>query len=761
MVSASGRKGILSEHLIDVFGIIISVFLIFLIGISLFTRQAESGTESAYMSMARQIASAVDRVAAEAGSARIEFTMTRGLPVDVSVGSRDVILSWGGEKKAGASFSAPTGLEMQEIKNPATLCIVKSRNDRRIVVQSGICKCMTGDQRCDASCVVDGICDPACVRGEKDYVCLPACSKGGDSVCDPDCVSSVEDWSWDTDCALADGICDPDSNRLNDGVCDPDCLMNGTDGICDPECISSRDANKDGIEDVKDGVCDLDCLSSGSVGVSSTSIKQNVTCDPKNANHWQCVGNDLYQCGTYFGSCMGGCGQPSENQTVTAGCHVAATPNFNSSASASCCCRADGTCKKDSRLTCILGGGYAFAEDSQYCKGSSTDTIKIFPLKDGICDLDCADRTDVCDPDCPEHLSQCSPCAAEGEAAAGKPCCSGLTQCPSSGLCMNSCCGNGACEARAQWNESMHPKNWENPCTCPSDCPGTCPRLDSCSSGNFTSGICYTDLMGSFYGSKIEVCSDAVKDFLDRRMWDINEVAATTLRVGPPLGWGFDDTRYCGDSCGRLQSATTTIAANEAYISSEPVGCCQSMVQQRGCACNSAFHDETACGIGFCGDHSTAMYSILQRIGIPSKDLWVTYVISGSECRPHAFVIMRCNTSLESRLLLSECTGRNGQWLAMDATGHFIKPMGEIGCRTMCLWWNENGFYAQQEGRISPTEGWAYNQSAKCSPSTWEGKEYCEATDGTKLPCQFNDYCEKNALSCQDFCKEAGITCKW
>jgi hypothetical protein len=758
-------KGIISENLVDVFGIVISVFLIFLIGISLFTSQTERGGEAGYASMARQIAVIIDRVAAEAGSARMEYVMIRGLPADVTVGSREVVLSRENARKAGASFSAPTGMEEQVIKNPSSLCVVKSRNDKKIIVQGGTCKCTTNDNRCDASCVVDGICDPACIKNEKDYICLPACAAGGDGICDSDCISQAEDWVWDPDCAKPDGVCDPDSDGLTDGVCDPDCLKNQTDGLCDPECIKNRDRDGNGVEDDRDGICDLDCLSSTNV-VAETGIvtRHNVTCNPANAAHRQCLGDSVYICGRYEGTCKGGCGQPSNDQTRGAGCHVPADPNFNQSDVMSCCCFSDGTCKTEIRSVCIVGGGYAFANDSGYCVPDRETRIRMEYAKDGVCDLDCADRRDVCDPDCPDYMEQCSPCAVEGMPADGKPCCSGLIPCASSNICSVTCCGNGACEPRADWLETYHPKNWENPCTCSQDCPGVCPRPagdDSCSAGPFTSGICYEDLMGAFYGGKIEICSDAVKDFLDRRMWDINEVAATTLRAKPPLGWGFDDTRYCGDACGRLQTTATTIEANEAYNLSDATACCESMVREKGCACLSTVVEETACGIGFCGDHSIALYSIIRRLGTPSKDVWVTYTISGSNCRPHAFVVYRCNTSLDPRLVLDECRGRDGQWLALDATGHFIKPMSEIGCRVMCLWWNENGYYFRQEGRIDADEGWAYNQTATCSPSTWEGGESCQANDGSVMSCQFNDYCKRNNLPCTDFCAAEGVRCRW
>ncbi|MFH1294731.1 MAG: hypothetical protein ABIH90_02200 [Candidatus Aenigmatarchaeota archaeon] len=654
-------RGVLSENLIEVFGIIISVFLIFLIGISLFTSQSERGGEVGYSSMAREIATIIDRVAAEAGSAKIEMTLTRGLPADVTVGNHEVVLSWEGKKKAGAAFSAPTGLDEQTVKSASSLCIVKSRSDKRIIVQDGDCKCMVGDQKCDASCVVDGICDPACVKNETDYICLPACVEGGDGVCDQDCVSPIADWVWDKDCAKTDGICDPDSNRIQDKVCDIDCLKNQTDGHCDPECTKERDSNGDGMEDSRDGICDLDCI--------------------------------------------------HEKITRTQEGFV-----FDSSA-----------------------------------------------IKDGICDLDCADRGDVCDPDCPDFMEQCNPCASTGETADGKPCCSGLTPCASSNVCSVTCCGNGVCEEKGQWPLDYHPKNWENPCTCQQDCAGNCPRPGAdCETGNFTSGICYMNLMGEFYSGKIEVCSDAVRDFLDRRMWDINEVADTTLSTGPPMGWGFDDSRYSGDVCSKLQFATTTIVANEGYNQTDRIACCESMQRQQGASCDEAtLIDESACGLGFCADHSTALYSIMRRLGVPAKDLWVTYTLSGDTCRPHAFVVHRCNTSLESRLVLDECAGRDGQWIALDATGHFIAPMSGLGCRTMCLWWNENGFYFEQEGKINDQEGWAYSQSAKCSATTWEGGETCTDNAGTAFPCQFNDYCSKNNLPCTDFCTNRGIKCKW
>lgn len=757
-------RAIISENLISTFAIIISIFLIFLIAHSLFSSQTGRASEVAYSNIAKGLADLIDRVAAEAGSAYIEYNLPKGLEFDVNITYRNVVIRPKDMEPLTSSFSSLTHTGDYGLVNPKKMCIIKNRYDRRIIVKNGPCECNIKDNKCDPECIVEGICDERCISALPDYVCIPFCTVNGDGICDPDCYTNELDGVWDSDCVSVnsqpDNICDPDSNGIKDNFCDLDCFYtyNFTTGVCDPDC-KPKDLDGDGVEDRSDGICYAGCFEKRGFIYEriKTQIPDDAFCNPNDPNYLQCLGNDLYNCGTFVGTCRGGCQQPTINHTSPSHCHPRGGQDFSNMRGLSCCC-INGDCYIRDREECILSGGYAYSNESSYCIATKkTETLgTIFLKSDGVCDLDCAKSKNVCDPDCPDDLENCVICTPENESylITGKPCCSDLIPCPGTGNCSKNCCGDGFCDRRELWKESDNPKYWENPYTCPEDCEGeTVNRIEDCNSGPFTSAPCNNNNTMKWYEGKIEICSEVVEKFLDRREWDINQIADDLLRGrGPPRGFAWDQSRY-NDACLRIQNASITIEANENYNLSEPVCCC--VVNGDISLCDSgAYPTEQCCGVGFCIDDATALLSILRRLGIPPKDVYMTFQFAGYICQPHAFVVYRCDEDLPDNMKLKECDGHWGEWLRLDATGHFIQPLSQSNCRTMCSWYNDQGLYAtSEEGRIDSNTGWAYPPNVSCSPSTWEGKEICSSPGIPDISCNFNGP--------DGICTQFGIECKW
>ncbi len=957
-------RGVISENLINAFGIIISIILIFLIASALFSGMTERGGIIAYSKVAEDVASVIDRVAAEAGSAVFEYRVTPGLSPNITISYKSVNVE-AGNLRISKPFSAVTHTDIVSINDPERLCIVKTRNDRRINVKEGACKCDPDDDVCSPECIIKSTCDTACISNEKDNICMPGsiCHPQGDGICDPDCYTNEPDGVWDPDCVAkgVDGICDPDSAK-KDGYCDPDCMIkyNYTIGFCDPDCLPD-DRNKDKIEDMKDDICYAGCgykkgragqpikdvaeseektLSpvEGNLMLSQADVERKIgakdnangqkfsadamifsmtpeksvgyglglqtsqtqypktclrnetyfqqcldnqiyhcgylgtcrhdvcvqaypypdkdkfwlscrppkdsptgmnynmgnievccckdgKCDIRNRgvciigggyayandsincqevveppaalypkecrpddDFGQCIGRDLYLCGEYIGFCDArACVQetlypasrpirgrsptdprPSDPRPLIAKyCHdpPAGTANFNETGGDSCCCR-EGKCSIEDRNKCIITlKGYAYAADSANCQGSTTSgsprgrialADAIFLPPDGVCDLDCSASDTVCDQDCPDSINKCRPYAIEGEPCGdGVECRQDLACSPANKTCMKTACGNGACETRDKWRNVDNPKNWENPYTCPQDCPGTADRNVTCTdigAGNYTGAPCYDANVLSYQYGKIEVCNANVEAFLNRRNWDINEIAETTLRgEGAPWGFAFDWSRY-GEACQRMATAGQVIEAQENYILEE--GACCDPAYARFCDRGGAVMTPLCKNVGFCSDHTTGLLSALRRMGLPETHVWGTFMfiptVSGGVCGAHAGVAYKCDQNLNDSMKLKECDGKWGEWLFLDATNHFIRPLSEMGCSELCTWWNDKGLYAQAEagGKFNGTHGFAFPPGAKCRGDRWKGEGFCQAGNEAPLSCQWEKVCKDHNANC-------------
>ena len=116
-----------------------------------------------------------------------------------------------------------------------------------------------------------------------------------------------------------------------------------------------------------------------------------------------------------------------------------------------------------------------------------------------------------------------------------------------------------------------------------------------------------------------------------------------------------------------------------------------------------------------------ALLSILRTLGVPAKDVFATFS-GGESCARHAFVVYKCDESLPENLKLEECNGHWGEWLVLDATNHFIRPLEETDlCQNMCAWYNDYGLYASINpslygfgGRIDEDTGYAFPKELNC-----------------------------------------------
>ncbi|MBI2674947.1 MAG: hypothetical protein HYX24_00690 [Candidatus Aenigmarchaeota archaeon] len=934
-------KGVISENLVNAFGIVISVTLIFLLANALFGGQTEQAAVVSYSNVAEDVASVIDRVAAEAGSAVIEYKVPAGLKPNITISYKSVDVQAGG-LRSSKPFSALTHADIVSINDPDKLCIVKTRNDRRINVREGACSCNLDDEICSPECIIQSTCDPACITEEKDNICMPGCMKPGDGICDLDCYTNDPDGVWDPDCSSKglDGICDPDSAK-KDGYCDPDCLLkyNNTVGFCDLDCIPD-DLNKDKLEDRKDGICYAGC-GNKRAGGKATDISGDIrleaadedgkkkdsgilfsmaaeraadyglrlqsqtqypkTCDRNNESYGQCIGAELYVCGNYIGTCaLRDCFQatqyPNPNLPVTDLVHKFCRPpggggapdadakvNYNMGTIDSCCCK-DGKCEIGNRGQCIIRGGYAYANDSVNCQEAveppatlawpkecdgnnqsflqcagrdiylcgqyggirgtgtcgtgycvqpapypypnNTFTVNCGPItvanapenynrtdivaccckngacsienrgtcirgadeggkggfaypadnenckevaetpgggkradiflpKDGVCDLDCAAGSTVCDLDCPDALNgrKCRDYAIENEPCGDSiKCRSDLACSPTNKTCVKNSCGNGICETRDMWKKTDNPRYWENPYTCPQDCPGTADNRKTCDdigAGAYTGAPCYDAEILSYQTNKIEVCNANVEAFLDRRNWDIKEVAETTLKEGPPWGFAFDWSRYEA-ACQRMATAGQVLSANENYTLTE--NCCDSAYAG---ACDMGAKITPLCkNVGFCSDHTTGLLSALRRLGVPPTHVWGTFLftptVAGGVCGAHAGVAYKCDQNLPENLKLKECEGRWGDWLFLDSTRHFIAPILEMSCSDLCTWWNDKDLYAKADagGKINATHGFAYPPGLRCKSDMWKGQGVCQSGTQAQLSCQFDKVCKDHNITC-------------
>jgi len=742
------KKGtiIISESIITAVEIIISFILIVLVINLVFTQQASRTYRSAFETIARDIATAIDRAAAAAGSMVIKVDIPAGTKFNLLVDYKSVVVSYGNNVSVRKFFSGVTHSGSQYFENPESLCVIKTKNDNRVVLtdKPSCGKCNAKDGLCDPECSVFGICDPACVTEKPDNICNPLCAQQT-GVCDPDCYTNETDEVFIDFCASKknpDGICDPDSDNIKKGFCDVDCLLiysNNKTGVCDPDCLTSAYQKKD-----KDGICYTGCVNETEEVRKKGDSGQGYVCDSNDPKNYQCWGNfNIFACGEYKATCRGFCCQPSGcGRGTFSMCNMRQSTWVNELNIDVCCCFGD-DCSKKVRSECVRSGGYAYPENSDKCSktivtvkkiivAKKTDNIRL--IKDGICDPDCYEENGICDPDCGDDIDCKKRCAQEGKSCENMDCCEGTYCCPGTNTCSKECCGNGVCEGRDLWPPA-NKLQWETIYNC-KDC-GSASRPSCAAGGSFTSTPCFYDTDNTncldhnpyWTPNVIEICADEVQKYLDRRSWDIKEVEKSIL-ANIPEGWASDARRYSTirnqqDECMNVetvagkcfvQPASKTIAGNEAY-SQATTNCCR---VRDGC-CDSKYNpiiESTCAGVGFCGDHSTALLSILRTLGVPAKNVFAAF--QRASTTSHAFVVYKCDQSMAENLKLSSCEGNWGNWMLVDATAHTIAPLEGSGvCSAMCIWYNDLGAYptidqANGGGRINATTGWAFPTDVNC-----------------------------------------------
>jgi len=521
-------------------------------------------------------------------------------------------------------------------------------------------------------CIAKGINDNRIIITNTSCVC-----NFKDEVCDPACVvKGVCDSKCMND---ASGACNSLCADMYPSLCDKNCYTNEYSGVCEKVCI--KEGETDGIcspdcNNVEKGTCDMDCYSTYSNGKTGL-------CDPDCPPQSMTTNVDGVKTKVPDGKCYSGC--------------------FN------------------------------------YTKNDGTLVLKY----DGICDSDCNNEAStICDPDCKNSEPCKTKCTKEGDVVVKYPCCEGTIVCPSTNICVKdkplACCGNSFCEGRPGTKYGWGPGNktqWETFYTCPQDCaadPGTKPS--SCQSSGFTKSVCYmtlTDSQGRFSGfepvwtnSIIEVCHSEIQKFLDRRNWDIKEVIKTwTDTESTPEAWAWDAARY-EDACNRIQKNSATVLSNEKYTS-EIERCCGIP----GASCGTAEYTPQCSGVGFCIDHSTAAMAILRTLGVPAKNVYSVFALTESSA--HAWVLFKCNETEPENRKPAECNGNWGKWLSIDATSHSVQSLDQTS--TICLMWNDQGIYAQTEGRVDSTRGYAFDPSIPHSgfnPSLCIYNKLCEEPFG-------------------------------
>lgn len=774
---------VISETLLELVGIIISFILIVLVVQLVFQTQTQTTYQSAFESVARDISTAIDRAAASSGSLYIQEDLPKGLSVNVSIDYKTVIVSSQGTS-VRKSFSGLTNTPPVFYVNPSSLCIVKTQNDNRVSITSGICQCNPNDNKCDPACAAQGICDKACMNSTLG-VCNPYCSQKYSNTCDTNCYQNFTTGVCESACInpnATTGVCSPDCNNVKKGVCSLDCYQqysNGKTGNCDPDCPSELpNLIKIGNLTVKpsDGNCYTGCVNT-SMAIQTGLPISTAPCDPANNTNWHCLvfsntsdytsqnytdyTNQIWSCGGLYTKCAGQLCQ--DNTTKVNGmwvggnilCHVKYVDPQMFPQTPVCCC-VGSVCQSTTRQDCLTHIGDIYnASDSRCQQNQIVQTQKITLVSDGVCDQDCNATANICDPDCPNSPACQNICISEGQKANGQPCCSGLMRCPGTDVCSKSCCGNGVCESASMWqpgNKTL----WETPYTCPQDC-GNATEPSCAPGGPFTQSACYNDIMNqdgtitgeapTWSGNAIQICSQDAKLFLDRRNWDINQVLAT-VKALPPLGWAFDASRYV-DACSRIQPASLTISANENYTSSYPI-CCSI----DGAGCNNpdaVFLGQQCAGVGFCADQAAAMLSILRTLGVPDYDVFMTFMLEGQNCGRHAFVVMKCDPSLPANMFPNECQGHNGEWLRIDATQHFVSLLKDSPCISMAIWWNDKGIYPLTYGALpdlpnGQKQGYVFPTDATCNTAGEPTESYCASTFNVEhhydLLCQpFNVQC--------------------
>jgi hypothetical protein len=684
--------------------------------------------------------------------------------------------------------------------------------------------CLTEDEDfvCSRYCSKsgDGICDPDCYRNERSNVCDFDCIQPSvsDGICDPDCDGIVK------------GVCDLDCKIMYngtsgaDGVCDPDCLPidnNGDgfedfpDGFCYTGCAEKSGIFEIRVQENPEYSCDPSTDCAGGWGETNT----NWRCGGD--RRLICCGEPLERDGGAFVCLDGLNGWTGVNycyqNDFSLGADCAQHKNKHVSQDEAdeyikgqkewmvCCCDQGGSCEHTNYYTCGSSNRQSYPKEHSYCNkiGQKQSIVKL--PKDGICDLDCYMDENICDPDCHDDIGCEFRCAMPEESCASLPCCyNDVTKgvcCPGTLTCADAsdpskpaCCGNEICEvspvvaklfgSNSFWDIYANPRHWENEYTCPEDCEAASDivREEYCETGeagDFDKSPAYYDTGGDrdnkvyWTEGAIEICSEAAIEFLDQRGWDIKQVEASLL-MPPPIGFAFDASRYQtirnrqGDCSPQqdgsfVQKATETIESNRDYNLSS-ASCC-GLYCGRGC--DSLIIDSLCRGVGFCGDHSVAVLSVLRTLGVPPYNVYAAFSSyaggsEGSKFR-HAYVIYYCDPEMPPHHLLSACEGNMDKWLRVDATHHTIEPYeGTPWCRHLCIAYNDYGAFPQIDasargfgGAYNSTAGYAFPKSGMGGLASQgnlnQGRELNCNTDST------DSYCFLNRESPPGICQYIGI----
>jgi len=696
-MSHGRNKGalVISESMLTAIGIVITLILLISFGYFFFQTQLAGAEEASWEAIGREVAGYVDRAGAEAGSVAIEYQPPKGAEFDLKIDYKRVTVRPQGktDKQASIPFSTLTNLEDPvTLSNPDQLCIYKDQATSTIAVTPGTCRCEPGDGICSPGCLIEETPDPACNSPGKDYVCDPRVSAAGDGICDPDCYRNANDGVDETlDCNKGDKIKrEVGSVKVvkEDGTCDKD-TAGEKNGICDLDCHSNQE----------DELYDPDCTLDGD--------------------------NDQIE---------------DENDSI---------------------CDPDGFKDLD--------------DDGQ------------IEAKNGVCDLDCAAMESNCDPDCgPSKDEGCGNCAEQGEKVPedGARCCQPsdgvgtsqkLVRCPGDHICRSAsnplaCEGNDICEISplmdrdtsgsdiAQWPMNSSPFHWENTLLEENlnqgdDCAGVLSSMsdpgqncaDRVNKGSYDTAPCgYDDNHNPTcpVSGVIEVCQRDIENYLDRRSWDISQILAG-LTAQAPRGFAFNHNRYDptnAQNCAcTTQKASKTIKANENY--QKGVGqCCTSS----NCGCADCEVVPECAGVGFCGDHSVAILSVLRTLGVPANHTWSVYSVSDNV--HHGWVAYKCGSS-SSGAANVDWKGCNGdEWIAIDPTSHETIELrnadsASLGglCSSMRLWFNDHGQYQDQ-------------YQIECGSTTYDSSD-CQINNGqvecsaSTSGCQIN-YPFRNSESC-------------
>ncbi|MBN2094655.1 MAG: transglutaminase family protein [Candidatus Aenigmarchaeota archaeon] len=667
------------------------------------------------------------------------------------------------------------------------------------------CKTEEPDYFCSKYCAKSGdsSCDPDCYSNENDLICDTDCIQDGveDGICDPDC-ANVNKTACDLDCfkryngtAGFEGVCDPACKPKDS---DGDKFEDEADGICYSGCYEKMVG--EALRMTSDGICDLDCNATNNV------------CDPDCNLDEDCED----KCALVGESCIAlSCCTKDIPEVCCPGTKTCA--DASDITKPACCgngeCEVSPLVKDLLTLEGVQGVGFtlpAFSavdsslnwENSYTCpldctasqiKNKETQLIRTSDLVcdrtvDGICDqVDCLWRTGYttggwsnagasddyyyCDPDCSLHPG-CPYVNDRKQTREGDGICLPVKDVPSFAVPPDNTSENLALELLAAGN--CDPDCKGNTEICDPDCcqfnsAGPCASSPGCycpvrvnKSDNFDKSPAFYDTDPTNWQNDkvywtdgaIEICSESVIRYLDRRGWDIKQVEKDLLSPHP-LGFAFDGSRYSTirNSQGKctpaedgsfVQNASKTIEANEQYNLTDSTCCADSCGR-----CGSVDYVGPLCdGIGFCGDHAVAMLSILRTLGVPPYDVYATLSSSVNPQFRHAYVIYFCDPDLPDHLTLSACKGNEKKWLWFDATWHEIKPFeGTQWCDHMCIAYNDYGAYPQIDpsiygfgGKVDDDTGYAFPQSGI-----------------RKLNCKVDPSCILNRENPKGMCQMIGV----